>query len=291
MPRRFFFVEEVERGRMGSARDRPIVRGRRGAQDKRPWRDIDPPEGSVERQFLHPVLLGEGIGPFRVIAPALAVLPILERRLLDSAGAMDEGFDWLGRWLGQIEPQWLAHAAKKVDGSLKMTLSARLDHMRTLTMQIDAGNPRVVYSKAGTILCASVVQDAAVYVDHMAYWASCHNLDEARYLCAILNSAAVLRAIQPLQPKGQGGARHFDNLMWELPIPEYDRRRPLHRALAGADERAEAVAAAVPLPAGAHFTRQRRAIRDALAADGVMARIDALAVRLLAGAEAGEASE
>lgn len=70
--------------------------------------------------------------------------------------------------------------------------------------------------------------------------------------------------------------------MWELPIPEFDRRRDLHGALAREAAQAEAVAAGVPL-APAHFTRQRRAIRDALAASGVTARIDALVARLLAG--------
>ena len=282
-PRRFFLVEEVGQGRIGSSHNLPRVRGRAGSQDKKPWRDITPPEGPLERQFLHPVLLGESIGPFRVIAPALAVLPVHERRLLDSAAAVNEGFDNLAGWMQTIERNWEAHAAKRTDGALKVTLGRQVDHMRKLTQQMGASNPRVVYSKAGTILCGAVVQDPNAYVDHMAYWASCNSMDEARYLCAVLNSAVVLNAIQPMQPKGQGGARHFDNLMWELPIPEYNRIQTLHRDLATAAERAEAVAASVPLDPGAYFTQQRRALRHALAADGVMADIDALVARLLAG--------
>ena len=84
-----------------------------------------------------------------------------------------------------------------------------------------------------------------------------------------------------MQAKGQGGARHFDNLIWELPIPDFDRREALHRALVRAGARAEAVANAVALPERAHFTRRRRAIRDALAKDGIAATIDSLVVRLL----------
>ena len=37
-----------------------------------------------------------------------------------------------------------------------------------------------------------------------------------------------------MQTRGQGGARHFDDLVWELPIPEYDPRNALHRDLAAA---------------------------------------------------------
>ncbi len=85
-----------------------------------------------------------------------------------------------------------------------------------------------------------------------------------------------------MQPKGQGGARHFDNLIWELKIPEYDRKNSLHRELAAAAVEAEAVAAKVQLTEGEYFTTQRKLIRRALSESGVAAKIDALVERLLA---------
>jgi hypothetical protein len=54
----------------------------------------------------------------------------------------------------------------------------------------------------------------------------------------------------------------------------------LHHDLAALAEEAQRVAATVPLPTG-DYRRKRRAIRDALAADGVAQRIDALVERLL----------
>jgi hypothetical protein len=118
-------------------------------------------------------------------------------------------------------------------------------------------------------------------VDHKAYWAPVRNIGEGRYLSAVLNSETARERIAPMQSKGQGGARDFDNLIWELPIPEFDRRNALHTEIANAGEAAERVAAKVPLTEGAHFTRQRRAIRDALAASGIGATIDSLVTRLL----------
>ena len=107
-------------------------------------------------------------------------------------------------------------------------------------------------------------------------------LEEARYLSAILNSETVRVLIEPMQPKGQGGARHFDNLVWELPIPEFRRTNALHHQLEVAAATAEAVATTVALSETAHFTRQRRAIRDALIGDGIAGTIDKLVARLLA---------
>ena len=53
-------------------------------------------------------------------------------------------------------------------------------------------------------------------------------------------------------------------------------------SLAKAAERAEEVAAAVALPDG-HFTTKRRAVRSALAADGVAQEIETLVGALLGG--------
>ena len=115
----------------------------------------------------------------------------------------------------------------------------------------------------------------------MAYWASARSQAEAAYLTAVINSAAVLAKVTDLQPHGQRDKRHFDNLVWTLPIPEYDPADPLHRDLAAAAAHAETVAAAVPLTEAQYFTAKRRVIRDALTADGVAAEMEALVDALL----------
>ena len=118
-------------------------------------------------------------------------------------------------------------------------------------------------------------------MDHMAYWAPVSCVEEASYLITIINSAAVLAKVTDLQPRGEVGARHFDNLVWTLPIPEYDPADPLHRDLAAAAAHAEGIAAAVPLADTQHFTAKRRAIRAALAEDGIAAEMEALVDALL----------
>ena len=69
--------------------------------------------------------------------------------------------------------------------------------------------------------------------------------------------------------------------MFNLPIPRFDANTKLHRKLADAAERAEAIVAAVALPEGVKFQRARGMVRDALAAAGVSEIIDALVSKLL----------
>ena len=282
VPRRFFFVEREPSGRLGPNPAAPLLRGKVGRLDKRPWSEVEPPRGPVEKEFVRPVLLGESIAPFRILNTPCAVVPVEGRALLDAKAAVHAGHRLLARWLRDIEAKWAAHCSKRADGTQRMTLLQRLDHMRGLSAQLPARGSRIVYTKAGTMLAAAVLEDSQI-IDHKAYWTSARIVAEGRYLCAILNSETVRVRIAPMQSKGQWGARDFDNLVWELRIPLYNSAIPLHRELAAAAAKAERVAAAIALPEGAHFTRQRRAIRDALAADGIAARIDALVARLLDG--------
>ena len=283
VPRRFFLVERVAGGRLASTAA-PRVRGRTGAQDKAPWKHLDPPEGPVEAAWLRPVVLGESLAPFRLISTVLAVLPVDDRgRPVGEGQARIEGAPGLADWLRRTEALWAAHAAKDRAGQPKMTLWQQLDYRRKLTGQFPIRPLRVVYAKAGTLMAACTLQDPRAVVDHMAYWAPVRNAEEARYLTALLNADSLRDRIAAMQSKGQGGARHFDNLIWELPIPEFARRDPRHRRLVALAERAEAVAAAANWPAGAHFTAVRRAVRDALRAAGVQAELDAAALAVLGG--------
>ena len=279
-PRRFFLVDPEPVGRLGGRRDAPRMRGRAGALDKHPWTTVEPPSGPVEQQFLRRVILGETVAPFRLLEPVVAVIPLEGTRLLDGAAAAEAGHRYLAAWLRDTEAKWAAHSNRGTDGQPRTTLRAQLDHLRKLTVQAGQPSTRVLYTKAGTRLSAVAVAADDALVDHMAYWAPARSPEEAAYLAAVLNSAAVLAKVTDLQPHGQKDKRHFDNLVWTLPIPEYDPADPLHRDLAAAASRAEAVAAAVPLGEG-HFTRKRRAIRDALAADGVAAEMEALVDALL----------
>ena len=88
-----------------------------------------------------------------------------------------------------------------------------------------------------------------------------------------------------VQSRGQWGARDFDKVIFELPIPAYDSSSALHQELAAAARLAEEVAASVTLLPSVHFVRARSMVRAALLADGVAQKVEALVVTLLAGTD------
>ena len=280
-PRRFFIADLAPVGRLGGRRDAPRMQGRAGNLDKFPWTTVEPPVGPVEVRFLRQLVLGETIAPFRLLDTVTAVIPLEGTQLLDSAAAMEADYSCLAAWLRDVEVKWAKNSNKKSDGQPRMTLLERIDHMRNLSGQTGPSTIRILYTKAGTRLSAARIASGCELVDHMAYWAPARSDDEARYLIAVINSAAVLTKITDLQSHGQRDKRHFDNLVWTLPIPEYDDTDPLHRDLAAAAKRAETIAAGVDLSGFRHFTAKRRAIRDALIANGIAAEMEALVDALL----------
>ena len=165
-----------------------------------------------------------------------------------------------------------------------MTLFQQLDHLRKLSVQAKSVGIKVVYTASGKLVTATMLNDETVIVEHKAYWCPVRTIDEARYLVAILNSALVLRYVAPQHTRGEFNPRDIDKLVWGLPIPMFDERDPVHRdlaAAAAAAARAEAVAGGVEL-ADVHFVTKRRAIRSALAADGVAQDIELPVAALLA---------
>ncbi|HLF07737.1 MAG TPA: N-6 DNA methylase [Dehalococcoidia bacterium] len=280
VPRMLCVVERVPAGRLGENPVAPLVQSRRTRQEKPPWRDLQPLRLNVETQFLRPLYLGESIAPFRLLSPVLAVVPWDEPsgRLLDATVADREGHLNLARWLRSAEQLWREH------GRNRMTFLQQLDYYGKLSAQFPLPPIRIVYAKAGTLPTAAVLRNQEAVVDHKLYWAATGE-DEACYLTAILNSETARSRVAHMQSRGQWGARDFDKLMFELPIPRFDSANARHQALAAAAKEAEAIAAHVPLAEAMHFVTARRRIRAALREDGVAQRIDALVAELLGDGE------
>ncbi|WP_164763674.1 N-6 DNA methylase [Mesorhizobium sp. M1A.T.Ca.IN.004.03.1.1] len=276
-PRMLIFVERKAAGMLGGDSTMPILQSRRSAQEKDPWKSLPGIEGAVETEFVRPILLGESITPYRVFRPFEGVVGADRNgKVLDAEAAANLGFAGLHRWLAEAETAWMKNRS-----SDKMTFKELNDYFGQLSGQFPIAPLRVVYSKAGTVPAAAVVRDSISIIENTLYWTGAASESEATYLTAILNSEAARKRGEDLQAKGQWGARHFDKVIFALPIPLFDPKSPLHQQIAEAGRLAELHAAEVQLPGDVKFQQARKLVRGRLATAGISQRIDQLVERLI----------
>ena len=275
VPRMLCLVERKSLGRLGGDPTAPFVVSRRNSQEKQPWKSLAGVEHRIEAEFLHSVLLGESILPYRVWRPFDGVVPVTAQgAVLDAQAAANRGYSGLHGWMSAAELIWNGHRPSEI------SLIQQFDYYGKLSAQFPIARLRVVYAKAGTQPAACLVRDEAV-IDHMLYWGSPGGEAEAYYLTAVLNSETSRIRVAEMQSRGQWGARHFDKVMFNLPIPRFDASQSLHNELAAAAAEAERIAAAFELPETVKFQRARKLIRDALTESGIAPHIDELVARLL----------
>jgi hypothetical protein len=278
-PRMLVLVERKVASRLGGDRSMPLVMSRRTNQEKRPWKDLPGIENQVESEFLFPILLGESIAPFLMMRSFEGVVPVLgDGTLLNSEAAANRGLGGLHGWMRKAESTWDAN--KK---SEKVSLVALFDYFKQLSAQFPTAPIRVVYAASGSLPAACVIRDQRFIVEHILYWAPVTTVAEGHFLTGILNSEVARSRSAGYQARGQFGARHFDKVIFNLPIPRFDPKNASHRALAKASAEAEALAAKVEVPEGVKFQRARGLLRKALIEAGVSGRIDTLVAKLLDG--------
>jgi N-6 DNA Methylase len=276
VPRMLCLVERVQAGRLGQNPGMPFVTSRRAIQEKTPWKTLPGVEHGVECEFLRPVLLGESILPFRVFRTFEAIIPVEEDgAMLDVAAAARRGWTGLAGWMREAESVWTEH------GVSEMSLVQRWNYHNELGAQFPVSRIRLVYSKAGALPVAAIVEDSPAAIDHKLYWAAMNSREEAAYLAAILNSEAARKKIETLQSRGQWGARDFDKVMFTLPIARFDPKNPLHTKLSTAGVEAEKIAAKLEIPQAMHFQTARRRVRQALEELCLSRQIDDLVLQLL----------
>lgn len=279
VPRMLNLVERKPMGRIGADPSAPMVMSRRSSLEKAPWRDMAGIENQVEAEFLRPVLLGESILPYRLVRTFEGVIPVAaDGMVLKASTAVGDkrNYDKLGGWMSKAEALWNENSS-----SGKMTLIDRWNFQRGLSNQFPISPIRVVYAASGTLPAAIVLRDDDAVIEHKLYWTKPTSQDEAYYLTAALNSETARARAERFQSRGQFGARDFDKVMFNLPIPLFKATEALHRELAEAGALAETVAANVELKDGEKFQRARKRVRDALAEDGIGGDIEKLVEKLL----------
>jgi hypothetical protein len=304
VPRSFWFVEFKGIPGLGMDISQPLV-----ATDPRAEAEAKPPykgvrfEAPIEPEFLFATLLSTDLLPFGHFDFRPVVLPLIEDpegyRLLSAEHARAKGYLRLPEWLENAQEVW---KTKRQEKAKRMNILERLDLQRGLTGQSPKAKYIVIYPKSATFLCAAVVRSKPIafrvglhrvgargfLADYVTYYLETSDINEARYLSALLNSPAVDALIKPMQARGLWGPRDITKKVWELPIPQYDQHNRIHMKLTRIAEACEEKVGEM-LPGlrklfedvrGPHaIGRARTAVREALKDE--LGEIDALVQGIL----------
>jgi hypothetical protein len=274
-PRVLFMVDVIPPGPLGLPAGRLHVRSSRNPNEKKPWSTLQDVEGTVETEFVRPMFNGENLLPYRLTTPTKAVVPWEPAGMLAVIGERIELYPGLAEWWRQGEQLWLEHRSSE-----RLTLIEQLNYQSKLESQFPIPAFRVIYNASGMHLNAALVDDARAVINNGLYWATTTSLDEASYLCAILNSPVTTEFARPYMSYGKD-ERHFHKHIWELPIEEFDASKDTHARLSFLGKKAHALAISVQIDENVHFSAQRRRIRNELAASKIGEEIDQIVYEFL----------
>ena len=255
-PRFVFVVERREAGVLGVPAGRIAVQSSRSVQEKAPWKGMASLSGVIESEYVRPFFTGDNVFPFRTGEAQLAVLPCGRNGLLDAAHVeMSPG---LHQWWERAQALW--NDNRRSD---RLSLAERLDYQRTLSKQFPVPPLRVVYNRAGMHLAAAKITDRRALIANGLYWASAASVEEADYLCAVINAPVTTELVRPYMSYGKD-ERDIHKHIWEVPIPLYSAEDVSHRRIAELGRAAEAILASFQIDPDLYFAATRRHMREDL---------------------------
>ena len=214
---------------------------------KAPWKGIKL-EGTVHSPYIYATLLSKHLLPFghqklnMVALPAkqneVGKLELLHDVLAFAVTAHHRSFL---TWFEKVSNIW----DERKSATTTETLLEWFNYRNKLTSQNVNDKFRVIYGGSGTNIASCVLEtefeDFRVYrrrvsgfvVDTKTYYYAPDTLEEAHYLCALLNTPYVNESIKGHQSEGLWGARDIHRTPFEAcAIPIFEPNNPDHLELA-----------------------------------------------------------
>jgi len=277
VPSVFFRVEEVNRtGGLGTPLGIMQVKSKRSNLEKEPWKSVKSFEGEIESNFVYDMYTSGTILPFRTLLPEKAIMPIHEGKVLSPSDPLTQLWPKFSNWWQNSNKTW-----NKLRESQRMELEERINYQNTLVNQFPLSFRRVVYTASGTNLTAAIVENERSIIESKLYWAACANMEEADYLCAVLNSTSANDGVKPMQSRGNFGPRDFHLYIWMLPFPEFNLENDLHMQISQLGMKARKLVSDMTLPLEKSHVALRKVVNQYLKETGIQEKLDILVDELL----------
>lgn len=194
---------------------------------KKPWKFIPYEEAEVENQYIFKCAKSTELVPFLHLFTYNVFLPI---ELNDYSYHLD-----------YIKPksQRLFNNLKKIYREIQerdqrqiTDLWQNINYLNKLTNSNQKGQIKVVYPASGKYMKSAIIKDENVIIDHKLYYFIAENLEEAYYLCTILNSRVLTEDLKYRSSTGfQGKGAHIHKRVLDYPIQKYNENNKLHKSI------------------------------------------------------------
>ena len=228
VPRNFYFVNVKDLGKRVNSEKLYWAETdpEQAKESKAPYKEIRM-SGHIEGKFIFSTALAKHVLPFVVLNTPKVVLPIEIKsgffNIMTSGELRNVGFREIANWMVKCEKLWIE---KREDKAVNQTVYERIDYQKGISAQSPNHRHLILYNAAGKNISASYFDRETApmpfVVESKLYWASFSSLEEADYLCAILNSEFINEAMKPFQSAGLLGERDIHKKALGLPIPEFD---------------------------------------------------------------------
>jgi SAM-dependent methyltransferase len=196
---------------------------------KEPWNKTFFKNELIEKDYIFKVIKSTELVKFFVYDYYEVFLP-LEKVTLEYK--YDRLKEMAKIFYDKVNNIYLKH---KKDTTNHTSLMDNLNRWSKLINQRQLSYIKVVYNNSGSILNSAVIQGNFLVTGDLSFFAT-KDIDEAYYLCSILNSDMITN-----QVKIKKSSRHIFKLPFELPIKKFDKENDFHKKLAELGKKAEKV--------------------------------------------------
>ncbi|MFX1250908.1 MAG: hypothetical protein ACFFCZ_04755 [Promethearchaeota archaeon] len=249
VPRALWFVKIIADPEMTTDSHSHFIKTDTGLSLRPPWNKIRMNQ-TIEKKFIYATLLGQDIMPFCHLPFRVVLIPgLLEETRIRLFRATEDierlGYSYFAIYFKLAEQYWKKNRTKKCE---KYSLSEWINYRQKLTKQkIRKKDFKVLFLSSAANIAACVIdqkqpiqykvngieiEPQGFIVESKTYWFETDNENEARYLCAILNSPIIDQLIKPIQSRGLWGTRDIHKRPLSIPFPLYNETNKDHQELA-----------------------------------------------------------
>ncbi len=236
---------------------------------KETWRGLER-DGQVESRFVKPALFSRQLIPFGTTGQSHVIAPFAQDgRSLGRTLPPGDAAALFRLYWDKANYDWRTKSGPRPP----LTLLDQVDYQGKLASQLkDRHSHKVVFSKSGTWLTASVVT-RSILADGTLYWYASSSRDELHYLAALFNAKSLAEFFKV---HGRASDRDFHTgPVRNLPIPKFDASNEHHANLAAQSDAAHRrVAKLVKEQAAKSSTTTRKTVMEDKAMERILKSID-----------------